>query len=97
MRILSTGTVKDFWERHPDAAAPLQAWVAEVEQASWQTPAELKERYPRASVIGEGRVVFRIRGNRYRMVVRINYEQQIVLIRFVGTHAEYDRINAKEV
>ncbi len=97
MRILSTGTLKDFGEQHADAAEALQAWVAEVKQASWQTPTELKGRYPRASVIGGGRVVFRIKGNRYRLVARINYEQQIVLIRFVGTHAAYDRINAEEV
>ena len=97
MRILSTGTLSDFWERHPDAAAPLQAWVAEVKQASWRTPADLKGRYPRASVIGGGRVVFRIKGNRYRLVARINYERQDVLIKFIGTHAEYDRIDAEEV
>ena len=97
MRILSTGTLRNFWERHPDAAAPLQAWVAELKQASWRTPTDLTGRYPRASVIGGGRVVFRIKGKRYRLVVRVNYERQDVLIKFIGTHAEYDRINAEEV
>ena len=73
------------------------AWHREFENEDWDTPTKLKVRYPSASIVGRDRVVFNIRGNRYRLVVRINYQKRIVYIRFIGTHSEYDRINAEEV
>ena len=75
----------------------LREWHAEVEREDWATPAALLRRYPNASIVGSDRAVFRIRGNSYRLVVRIFYPARTVYIRFVGTHAEYNRVNAEEV
>jgi mRNA interferase HigB len=82
---------------HPDSEQPLRSWYQEAEAARWKGPAELKGRYPSASVLREQRVVFNICGNRYRLVARVNYEFGIVYVRFIGTHAEYDAINAQTV
>lgn len=73
------------------------AWYREVQQADWDTPAKVKEKYRNASIVGRNRVVFNIKGNDYRVVVHVNYPYRVVYIRFVGTHAEYDRIDVKEV
>ena len=97
MRIIAKRTLRDFWVRHPNSKQPLLVWYMEVDKEDWDTPTKLKVRYPSASIVGKDRVVFNIRGNRYRLVVRINYQKRIVYVRFVGTHAEYDRINAEEV
>ena len=97
MRIIAKRTLREFWEGHPDAEEPLLAWYREVEQADWDTPAKVKEKYRNASIVGNNRVVFNIKGNDYRLVVRINYPYRVVYIRFVGTHAEYDRIDVEEV
>ena len=97
MRIIAKSRLRSFWERHASAKDPLLAWYREVEREEWTTPADVLARYPRASIIGDGRVVFRIKGNDYRLVVWINYAKQLVYVKFVGTHAEYDRIDAEEV
>lgn len=97
MRIVAKRTLREFWERHSDARQPLTDWYQEVNSADWNTPALVRSRYPRASIVGNDRVVFRIKGNEYRLVVRIFYPARIVYIRFIGTHAEYDRINAEDV
>jgi len=97
MRIIAQKALRDFWERYPDAEEPLLAWYREVEQEDWDTPAKIKDKYRSASIVGNNRVVFNIKGNDYRLVVRINYRHRIVHIRFIGTHAEYDRIDVKEV
>lgn len=97
MRIISRKVLREFWERHPDSRQALQAWYADARQAAWQTPAEIKEVYRNASIIANNRVVFNIRGNRYRLVVAINYEYGIAYIRFVGTHEAYDRIDAATI
>ena len=94
MRIISRRALREFWERHPDARQALQAWYADVKRAAWEGPADIKEVYRNASIIAHNRVVFNIRGNRYRLVVAINYGYGIVYIRFVGTHQEYERIDA---
>lgn len=96
MRIISKRTLREFWERFPDAEEPLLAWFREAEKADWGKPSELKEQYRNASFVGE-RVVFNIKGNDYRLVVWINYPYRVVYVRFVGTHAEYDKIDVKEV
>jgi mRNA interferase HigB len=75
----------------------LLAWYREVLKEDWDTPAKLKEKYRNASIVGGNRVVFNIKGNDYRLVVKINYPGRIVFVRFVGTHAEYDAINPEEV
>ena len=97
MRIIARKSLRDFWETHPNAEQSLLAWHREVKKEDWDTPAKPKVRYPSASIVGKDRVVFNIKGNSYRLVVRINYQKRIVYIRFVGTHQEYDRINAEEV
>ena len=80
-----------------DAEQPLRAWFKEAESAHWTTPADVKAKYASASVMKSGRAVFNIAGNKYRLVVRINYAAKVVFVRFVGTHAEYDRIDVEEV
>ena len=97
MRVFSKGTLRDFWRRHPDAEAVLDGWYREARRAQWNTPADVVSRYPDASVVGNDRIVFRFRGNAYRLVVYINYRSGRAYIRFVGTHAQYDRINVAEV
>ena len=97
MRIISEKKLREFWERHADVKEPLLAWYREVEKEDWNTPVRMKEKYPNASILGGNRVVFNIKGNKYRLVVKINYPGRIVYIRFVGTHAEYDRVNVREV
>lgn len=97
MRIIARRTLRDFWERHSDSEQPLKAWFAEVQAARWRSPQEIKRRYRHASFVGDNRVIFNIRGNKYRLVVQINYEFGIAYINFVGTHSEYDRIDAERV
>ena len=80
-----------------DAEEPLHAWYREVEKEEWETPVQIEEKYPNARILGDSRVIFNIKGNHYRLVVKINYPGRIVYIRFVGTHAEYDRVNVLEV
>ena len=97
MRIIAKRTLREFWERYPNAEEPLLAWYREVEQEDWNTPAQVKAKYRNASMVGGNRVVFNIKGNDYRLVVRINYPYRTVYVRFVGTHAEYDAVNVEEV
>lgn len=97
MRIVSKKTLREFWTRHPPAEEPLLAWYREVERADWDTPAKVKAMYRNASIVGDNRVVFNIKGNTYRLVVKINYPYRVVYIRFVGTHAEYDAVDVEEV
>ena len=97
MRIIAKGPLREFWEQHPDAKRPLNAWFREVQQADWDMPAKVKERYPNASIVAGNRVVFNIKRNDYRLVVTINYPYRIVYVRFVGTHAEYDSVKVEEV
>jgi len=97
MRVIAKKTLREFWEKFPDAEDALKAWHAEAESASWQTPATIKEKYRNASIIKDSRAVFNICGNKYRLVVRINYPFGVVCIRFVGTHKEYDAIDVEVV
>ncbi len=97
MRIIAKGTLRDFWGLFPDAEESLLAWYREVEKEDWDTPAKVKAKYGNASIVGDNRVVFNIKGNDYRLVVKINYEYRVVYVRFVGKHAEYDQINVEEV
>ena len=97
MRIISKRPLREFWKRHADAEESLLAWYREVEKEDWDTPVKVKARYPNASILDDNRVVFNIRGNTYRLVVKINYPGRIVYVRFVGTHADYDRVNVREV
>jgi mRNA interferase HigB len=97
MRIIARKTLRDFWERHSDAEEALQAWYHDARHATWMTPTDIRQRYATASIIANNRVVFNIRGNSYRLVVAINYSFAIIYIRFVGTHREYDQIDATSI
>jgi len=100
MRIISVNTLKAFFERSPartDARDPVRAWVRQVKAADWATPAEVKRDVRSASILQDGRVVFNIAGDKYRIVAWINYPYRVVYIRFIGTHAQYDRIDAQRV
>lgn len=97
MRVIALRTLRVFWERHPDAEPALQAWYHDVKQAAWRTPADIKSVYRSASLVGNNRVVFNVKGNEYRLVVAVQYQLGIVYIRFVGTHQDYDRVDAATV
>ena len=97
MRVIAKSTLREFWDKHKDCEEQLKAWYYEAEKANWNNHNELREEYPSASILGDNRVVFNIKGNRYRLIVKINYQYKIVWIRFIGTHAEYDKINATNI
>ena len=97
MRVIKRPTLRTFWEVHRDAEDELKAWYAEAERAQWKTPQDILKRYNSADILSGNRVVFNIKGNHYRLVAQIHYNTGIVYIRFVGTHAEYDRIDAERI
>ena len=99
MRIIARRTLREFWDQrsHRDAEHPLRAWFAEARRAAWRTPTDIKAAYRNASFVGNDRVVFNVGGNKYRLVVAVKYSAQLVFVRFVGTHADYDKIDAGEV
>jgi mRNA interferase HigB len=97
MRVIAVKTLKSFLEKYPDAENALRAWYTEVRRANWRGPQDVKNAYGTASMLRNNRVVFNIKGNSYRLVVAVKYEFQVVYIRFVGTHAAYDRVNAEEI
>ena len=97
MRVITLRPLKKFWEEKPDAEKSLKAWLAEAKAADWKNPADIKAQFRSASILQDSRVVFDICGNKYRLVVKINYPISIIYIRFIGTHREYDKINAEEI
>ena len=97
MRIIALSTLKNFWEKYPDAELPLRSWYAEASRAKWKIPADIKAAYRNASFIANSRVVFNIKGNDYRLVVAVKYGIGLMYIRFVGTHRQYDKIDAEEI
>ena len=97
VRIIARKILREFSQKHPDSEGPLRAWHAEAGKAKWATTAEIKRLYKSASIINNSRVVFNIGGNKYRLIVEIKYEFQIVYIRFIGTHEQYDRIDVKTI
>ena len=97
MRVISKKTLKEYWEQEPATKPALEAWHAEARNAEWTSPADVKASYGTASILKNGRVVFNICGNKYRLVVWINYDFYTVYIRFIGTHKEYDEIDAQTI
>jgi mRNA interferase HigB len=99
MRVIAKSTLVRFWNRRgcADAEAALQSWHDEALKASWKTPQDIKAQYRSASICGNNRVVFNIAGNKYRLVVEMQYSAGIAWVKFVGTHAEYDKINVENV
>jgi mRNA interferase HigB len=100
MRVIALSTVKAFWEKHPehiDSKEPLLAWYRHALEADWACPTDVKAEFGSASILRGGRVVFNIAGNKYRLVVWINYPYRVVYIRFIGTHIQYDKIDAQTI
>ncbi|EPQ7463856.1 type II toxin-antitoxin system HigB family toxin [Escherichia coli] len=97
MKIISVKTLRDFWAKNPDAEQPLKAWVDEVTKADWKNSAEIKEQYRTASILKNRRVVFNIKGNDYRLIVAIAYQRGWMFVKFIGTHKEYDAIDADAI
>ena len=100
MRVIALSTLKAFWEQHPsrlDAKEPTLAWYRHTLNADWGSPAELKRDIRTASILRNGRVVFNIAGNKYQIVTWVNYAYRVAYIRFIGTHAQYDRIDAQTI
>lgn len=95
VRIIAKKILRDFWQRHADAEQALKSWHKEAPVATWKSPADIKRLYPSASILPNDRVVFNIKGNTYRLVVAIRYDFQIVYIRFIGTHNQYNSIDAR--
>ncbi len=97
MRVISKKILREFWVKHSDSEQQLKSWFQETSNAEWKNPNDIKIEYPSASILADNRVVFNIKGNKYRLIVRINYDYGMTWIRFVGTHAEYDKIDATKI
>jgi mRNA interferase HigB len=97
VRVFNRSTVRAFADEHADARQPLFAWFAEVQRTNWDGPDDIEAHYPSASFLADNRVVFNVKGNRYRVVVAVKYEVFAVYIRFIGTHTEYDEIDATTI
>ncbi len=97
MKIIAVKALREFWEKFPDVEQPLKAWIDEVRKALWTQPADIKNNYRNASILKNRRVVFNIKGNAYRLVVSVAYRFGAVYIKFIGTHEQYDVIDAETV
>jgi mRNA interferase HigB len=98
MHIIKVKTLRDFWMKHPDVEQPLRTWASVVEKAQWRNQEDVKMSYPGAIPLRDNRLVFkRLKGTDYRLIIKVNYRFQKVFIRFVGTHAEYDKIDANTI
>jgi len=97
MRIIARSTLETFWMRHAEAKEPLKTWYADVTRAQWFCAQDIKNDYASASFVADNRVVFNIKGNKYRLVVAVSYKIQAVYIKFIGTHAQYNRIDVATV
>ena len=94
MRVIALSTLREFWRRHPDAEVPLRPWYAIARRAIWRKPADVKAAYRNSSFVANSRVVFNVKGNDYRLVVAVHCNRGMMFVRFVGTHREYDDIDA---
>ncbi len=96
-RVLAKSTLRKFWETHAETEQYLKTWYDTVMSATWRSPNDVKNTYANASILKNGRVVFNIKGNDYRLVAKINFEKQWLFVRFIGTHAAYDTIDANTI
>ena len=97
MRIIKLKHLRDFWTVHPDARPGLRKWAAECEKANWKSIEDVKAYARSADYVGNNRIVFNVCGNKYRLVVAVHFKTGIVLVKYLGTHAEYDRIDVEQV
>ena len=96
-RIFAKSTLRKFWEEHPDTEQYLKTWHDTVINADWRNSADVKQTYSTASILKNNRIAFNIRGNSYRLIAKFNFEKRWIFIRFIGTHIEYDKINANTI
>ena len=96
-RIFAKSTLREFWETHPDSEQYLKTWFDTAMNSNWMLPNDIKNSYANASILKNGRIVFNIKGNSYRLIVKFNFEKQLAFIRFIGTHTEYNKINANNI
>ncbi len=97
MRVIAKKTLREFWEVHSECEQYLKSWYQEAEKGDWRNLNTLKLEYPSASILENNRVCFNIKGNKYRLIVKINFAYQIMWIRFIGTHAEFNKIDANKI
>jgi len=97
MRVIAKKILREFWEKQTDAEGQLKTWFKEASKAKWTSPNIIKSEFPKASILKSGRVIFNICANKYRLIVQINYQRSWVFIRFIGTHEEYDKIDADKI
>lgn len=97
MRVISKRTLREFWQKHNDCKQQLKYWFRETEKANWKNMNELKKDFSSASILKDNKICFDIKGNNYRLITKLNFEYQICYIRFIGTHADYDKIDANNV
>ncbi|MCF6270144.1 MAG: type II toxin-antitoxin system HigB family toxin [Melioribacteraceae bacterium] len=96
-RIIAKKTLRDYWEKHAESEQYLKTWYETAKNSNWLNPNDIKKTYANASILQDNRVVFNIKRNSYRLIVKFNHQRQWAFIRFVGTHAEYDKINAETI
>jgi len=96
-RIFARSTLREYWETHPDSEQYLKTWYDTTMNAEWRSPADVRQAFANASILKDSRIVFNIKGNSYRLVAKFNYEKQWVFIRFIGTHNEYNKIDANRI
>jgi mRNA interferase HigB len=96
-RIFAKSTLREFWEKHPDSEQYLKTWYDTALRSTWKNPNEVKKSYANASILKDSRIVFNIKGNTYRLIAKFNFEKQWIFIRFIGTHSEYDTIDANNI
>lgn len=96
-RIIAKRTLREFWEKHLDSEQYLKTWYETAKSSNWQSPNDVKKTYIHASILKNNRVIFNIKGNSYRLIVKFNYDRQWAFIRFVGTHVEYNNIDANKI
>src|SRR5579862_6033133 len=97
MRIIVFRTLREFWEEHPDSEQQLRAWYQDAKRAEWKTPTEVKDAHRNASIVANNRIIFNIKRNDYRHVVQVRHDLQIIYIRLVGSHMDYDKIDATTI
>jgi mRNA interferase HigB len=96
-RIFAKSTLREYWTVHPDSEQYLKTWYDTAMNADWRNPNDVKQTYANASILKDSRIVFNIKGNSYRLVTKFNYEKQWIFIRFIGTHNEYEKIDANTI
>ncbi len=96
-RIFAKSTLREYWEKHPETEQYLKTWYDTAMNSVWRTPNEVKQTYVNASILKDSRIVFNIKGNSHRLVVKFNFDKQWIFIRFIGTHLEYDKIDVNTI